>query len=201
MGLQLQVKTFKPAAASTTSVAAAQTLGGAGNLTLASAASTGAYAGTNVGSTISLTSTGNISARTFTVTGTDASGSTITEDITGPNNNTVTGSVFFSTVTQIAVDGAVGTNTSAGNGADTVGAIFTGATRVKGAQITTGGTVADISFKESSQTGTTKFFYTVATTTKDYIEPYIPDEGILFREGAFIDLPSGSVVSATVYYG
>jgi len=61
--------------------------------------------------------------------------------------------------------------------------------------------VADISFKESSQTGTTKFFYTVATTTKDYIEPYIPDEGILFREGAFIDLPSGSVVSATVYYG
>lgn len=41
----------------------------------------------------------------------------------------------------------------------------------------------------------------MATTTKDYIEPYIPDEGILFREGAFIDLPSGSVVSATVYYG
>ena len=125
MGLQLQVKTFKPAAASTTSVASAQTLGGAGNMSLATAAGTGAYAGTNVGSTISLTSTGNISARTFTVTGTDASGSTITEDITGPNNTTVTGSVFFSTVTQIAVDGAVGTNTSAGNGADTVGAIFT----------------------------------------------------------------------------
>ena len=34
MGLQLQVKTFKPAAAATASVAGAQTLGGAGNMTL-----------------------------------------------------------------------------------------------------------------------------------------------------------------------
>ena len=40
MGLQLQVKTFKPAAASTTSVAAAQTLGGAGDMTLAGTAAT-----------------------------------------------------------------------------------------------------------------------------------------------------------------
>ena len=201
MGLQLQVKTFKPAAASTTSVAAAQTLGSAGNMTLAAGASTGAFNGTNTAQVITLTSTGNISARTFTVTGTDTKGDTVTEDITGPNNSTVTGSVFFATVTQIAVDGAVGTNTSAGNGAGASGAIFTGANRVKGAQITTGGTVGDIGFKETSQTGTTKFFYTVATTTKDYIEPYIPDNGILFREGSFLDMPSGTVASATVYYG
>ena len=201
MGLQLQVKTFKPAAASTTSVAAAQTLGSAGNMTLAAGASTGAFNGTNTAQVITLTSTGNISARTFTVTGTDTKGDTVTEDITGPNNSTVTGSVFFATVTQIAVDGAVGTNKSASNGAWAYGAIFTGANRVKGAQITTGGTVGDIGFKETSQTGTTKFFYTVATTTKDYIEPYIPDNGILFREGSFLDMPSGTVASATVYYG
>ena len=40
MGLQLQVKSFKPIAASTTSVAGAQTLGGAGDMTLACTAST-----------------------------------------------------------------------------------------------------------------------------------------------------------------
>ena len=58
--------------------------------------------GSNMDTTVTLTSTGNISGVTFTVTGTDASGAAQTEDITGPNNNTVTGSKKFLTVTQIA---------------------------------------------------------------------------------------------------
>ena len=51
-------------AASTTAVAAAQTLGGAGNLTLAGGAT--GFAGTNMAQKITLTSGGNISAVTFT---------------------------------------------------------------------------------------------------------------------------------------
>tara|TARA_R100001530_G_scaffold117642_1_gene84788 strand:- start:318 stop:917 length:600 start_codon:yes stop_codon:yes gene_type:complete len=199
MGLQLQVKTFKPAAASTTSVAAAQTLGGAGNMTLAGTAAT--FNGTNTAAKVSLTSSGNISGVTFTITGTDANGDSQTDSLSGPNANTVYSTKFFGTVTQIAAGGAVGTNTSAGNSHHAAGAIFSGATRVRGAQITTGGTIDDISFIETSPAGTTKFFYTVATTTKDYMEPYIPDEGVLFRAGAYIDMPAGSVVSVTVYYG
>ena len=199
MGLQLQVKTFKPAAASTTSVAAAQTLGGAGDMTLAGTAAT--FNGTNTAALVTLTSTGNISGVTFTVTGTDINGDSQSEAVTGPNNETVFSSKFFLTVTQIAASGAVGTNTSAGNAQHAVGVIFSGATRVKGAQITTGGTVEDIKFRESSPAGTVKFFYTVATTTKDYIEPYIPDDGILFREGAYIEMLGGTTASATVYHG
>ena len=183
------------------SISQSQTPSGAGNLTINGAKASGGVATFDSARQVTITSAGNDSARTFTVTGTDTKGDTVTEDITGPNNTTVTGSVFFATVTQIAVDGAVGTNTSAGNGLGASGAIFTGANRVKGAQITTGGTVGDIGFKETSQTGTTKFFYTVATTTKDYIEPYIPDSGILFRDGSYLDMPSGTVASATVYYG
>ena len=203
MGLQLQVKTFKPAAASATSVAAAQTLGGAGNMTLTS--STVTISGTNTVALITLTSTGNISGVNFTITGTDANGDSQEETITGPNNDTVSSTKYFATITQIAASGAVGTNTSAGNSAETAGVIFAGANRVKGAQITTGGTIGDVSFALGSPTGDVLFFYTVATTTKDYIEPYIPDDGILFRKnstlGSYIKMPTGTVTSATVYYG
>ena len=91
-------KLFKAVSASTTAIAIAQTLGGAGNLNLVSSSVSD---GSNMDTTVTLTSTGNISGVTFTVTGTDASGSTITEDITGPNNTTVAGSEKFLTVTQM----------------------------------------------------------------------------------------------------
>ena len=124
-------KLFKAVSASTTAIAIAQTLGGAGNLNLVSSSVSD---GSNMDTTVTLTSTGNISGVTFTVTGTDASGSTITEDITGPNSTTVTGSTKFLTVTQIAADAAVSTNTSAGFSATsgTAGIVFAGGTRVRG---------------------------------------------------------------------
>tara|TARA_R100000988_G_C3996060_1_gene165809 strand:+ start:1192 stop:1794 length:603 start_codon:yes stop_codon:yes gene_type:complete len=200
MGLQLQVKSFKPIAASTTSVASAQTTGGAANLTLAGTAST--FNGTNTAALVSFTSTGNISGVNFTITGTDINGDAQEETRAGPNNTTVFSSKFFLTVTQIATSGAVGTNTSAGNSHHCLGAIFSGANRVKGFNATSGGTAnAEIKFRETSGAGTVKFFYSSATTTQDYLEPYIPDEGVLFRGGSYIEMVSGSVVVATVYYG
>ena len=205
MSTDVKSKTFlNSLSASTTSIAAAQTLGGAGNMTLAAAAGTGAFHQTDQACKVTLTSTGNISSVTFTVTGTDIAGNTLTEDITGPNNNTVTGTKFFNTVTQIAADGAVGTNTSAGNAAGTTGgqAVLTaGRTRVRGMHITTGGTVGNISyFNTSPVSGTSLFSFQVATTTKDYIDPYIPDDGVVFNAGAYIDIPAGTAVSVTTFF-
>ena len=98
----VKAKTFQPQSASATKIAAAQTLGGAGNMTLTGSA---VNDGSNMASTVTLTSTGNISGVTFTVTGTDASGSAATEDITGPNNNTVTGSISGTNLpTQLATN-------------------------------------------------------------------------------------------------
>lgn len=107
-----------PIAAAAASIAALQTTAGAGNLTLVSPAPT--Y--TNFAPQITLTSAGNISAVSFTITGTDADGKTISETLAGPNANTVTTTRYFSTVTRVAVNGAVGTNTS-------VGAAVTGASK------------------------------------------------------------------------
>jgi hypothetical protein len=63
---------------------------------------------------ISIESTGNLSGVTFTVTGKDADYADVSEDVTGPNNATVKTTNHFLTVSNIAVDGAVGTNVEVG---------------------------------------------------------------------------------------
>lgn len=96
-------------------IAAAQQLVGAGNLTIDGVlASSGSVSFTGGGYQLAIASTGNLSAITFTVTGTDGEGRSISEAIAGPNNNTVETSKYFKTVTQIAADGAVGTNVIVG---------------------------------------------------------------------------------------
>ena len=193
----IKAKQFKAVAADTAAIAALQTLGGAGNMTLTGSSVSD---GSNMDTTVTLTSTGNISGVTFTVTGTDASGSTITEDITGPNNTTVTGSTKFLTVTQIAADGAVSTNTSAGFTATsgTAGIVFTGATRIRGLHGVSSSTAGALIIRDGSQTGT-KLLEIDTPAAAGQVDPYIPDEGIRFRNGAYIDIGAG-YDSATIFF-
>ena len=201
MGLQLKSKTFTASTANNTSIHALATLGGAGNFpSLTTAAGDGSYNGTNVASKITLTSAGNLSTVNFTVTGTDVNGDAQSESITGLNANTISTTKFYRTVTQVAADAAVGTNTSIGNSADASGVIFAGRTRVRGAHGTSGATVGTIDFLDGSSAGTSKFSFLTATTTADYIEPYIPDDGILFKNGAYVDLPGGVAGSLTAFF-
>ncbi|MGY9058453.1 MAG: flagellar basal body rod C-terminal domain-containing protein [Candidatus Puniceispirillales bacterium] len=81
-----------------------QTIGSAGNLTISGALST--KASTLLNSLITISSVNNNASDTFTITGTDIDGVVQTETITGVNNNTVTGTKVFKTVTQIASNGA-----------------------------------------------------------------------------------------------
>jgi len=193
----IKAKQFKAVAADTAAIAALQTLAGAGNMTLTGSSVSD---GSNMDTTVTLTSTGNISGVTFTVTGTDASGSTITEDITGPNNTTVTGSTKFLTVTQIAADGAVATNTSAGFTATsgTAGIVFTGATRIRGLHGVSSSTAGALIIRDGSQTGT-KLLEIDTPAAAGQVDPYIPDEGIRFRNGAYIDIGAG-YDSATIFF-
>lgn len=118
-------------ASSTTAVCALQTTAGAGNFIIngttavniqqanwvAGTASYVPIAQLDAQRNVTLTSTGNISAVNFTITGTDQNGLPISETLAGPNNNTVTTISNFYTVTQVAVSAAVGTNTSVGSAA------------------------------------------------------------------------------------
>lgn len=89
-------------AVSTTSIATAAAYAGAGNLTL-----DGTTSFTNA-IQVGFTSAGNLSARTFTITGTDEQGAAQAEAVTGPNANTVASAKYFKTIASIAVDASTG---------------------------------------------------------------------------------------------
>lgn len=105
-----------PADVDADGIAESQTPLAAGNLTLDGAlADLGTAAVFDVsdsdsagikGRIIAITSGGNDSGRTFTITGTDPEGGTQTEAVTGPNTTTVLSAKYFQTVTSIAVDAA-----------------------------------------------------------------------------------------------
>ena len=193
MATDIKAKHFKLIGASTTHIAAAQTLGGAGNFTLAN---------TTVGNlpqTITFTSTGNISGVEMTITGTDLNGDAQTEAINGPNNNTVTSTNKFLTVTQVAADAAVGTNTSIGiTGTATEGILTPGRTRIRGLHGVSSATAGSMTFRNTSTSGS--ILLELDTPNQDdFIDPYIPDDGVVFSSGAYLDVGTG-VTSVTVFF-
>lgn len=108
-------------AADTDSVAASQTPAGASNLTLT--ASTVTF-GSDAAQKVTVTSSSNISNRSFTITGTNVYGLALVEAITGPNNNTVTTTGLFKSVTQVAISGAAAGAVLVGNSADAEGMMY-----------------------------------------------------------------------------
>ena len=105
---RLQMIDIDPVDVDTDGIAASQTpaAGGTQNLTLGGAlTSGGVYTSADGGARqLVITAAANDSARTFTVTGTDADGKAQTEAIAGPNATTAESTKYFLTVTQIAVD-------------------------------------------------------------------------------------------------
>ena len=199
-------KLFKAASADPNGICAAQTTSGAADLSLDGAQVTSGVAadGSNMASTVTITSDGSDeSGDAFEVVGTDSNGDAQTESsITGPGTSaTVTTSAAFLTVTGVSVDGALTGNVTVGFTATstTTGVLFAGRTRVRGMQGLSAGVVGNTLFKNTSITGTT--LMTVPTTgAVDSIEPYIPDNAVLFDAGAYINIPATSITGLTVFY-
>ena len=148
--------------------------------------------------TVTITSSANNSGITFTVVGTDANGAAQTSAATtGPNATTIDIAGTWLTVTSITASGAITTDISAGvkNGVAT-GTLFAGATRVRG-MTGNGAAAGHINFKNSSTTGTT--FHT-EYVRDDLIDPYIPDNGIYFPNGCYMQGTSGAVVGLSVFF-
>lgn len=103
-GLQLQ-------AAVNNAACLDQTKASAGSLILNGTSVVNGVAVFNAAYLVTVTSTGNDSTRTYTITGTTAAGVPMSETITGPNIATVSTTRYFKTVTDVAVvgGGTVGT--------------------------------------------------------------------------------------------
>ena len=105
------VSSLQLSAAVDNAVCLAQTRGTAGALTINGGNAVNGVAIFNAAYAVTVTSTGNDSTRTYTITGTNAAGNALTETITGPNATTVSTTSAFLTVTEILVvgGGTVGT--------------------------------------------------------------------------------------------
>ena len=156
----------------------------------------------NLTETITIYSSADNSGRTFDIVGTDGNGDAQTETLTGPGAGaTVNSASKYATVTSIVASGSITTDIQAGIlGTGTLtGSIFAGRTRVRGKQGASKAAAGNIVFKNTSITGTT--LMTVPTTgAVDSIEPYIPDNAVLFDAGAYITVAAAAVTGLTVFY-
>ena len=200
---QVKAKTFAASGANTTAICANQTNSGSGSMNLTN--TDGVLVPGNLGTTVTIISTASDSNSgiTFDVTGMGVDGSEVSQTgITGPaGTSTVTTTTVFVSVTSITHSGTC-TNVSCGITATTTGTgvVFAGRTRVRGMHIVPSGTAGLIDFKNTSSSGT-KLLEIGVHTDQTPVDPYIPDDGVLFDAGSFINLGSTDLAtSITVFY-
>ena len=181
-------------------ISVAATLSGSGNLTLGGALTSGGSATFNAGRIVTLLSAGDDSGDTFTVTGTDVNGDAQTEEITGANAGTATGSKYFKTVTQIATDGGSAGNVSAGINNSAADVVFAGRSRLKGIRIMDSATAGTLVFPTTSPTGTTTLQLSTVASATVIDDVTIPAEGVLFTAGIYIQYTQSTFTTATVFH-
>jgi hypothetical protein len=187
-------------AANTDGVCESQTPagGGAQDLTIDGAQASGGVATFTAARLITIASTGADDGRTFTVTGTDVNGNAQTETITGPDTATVTGTLYFRTVTTVSVDDDTAGAIIVGMTNDAFDVIFAERARLKGAFIVNSATAGVVTFTNGSATGTEKLkLGTVASATAER-DVTIPDEGVLFENGCYLPYTAGTTVFTNI---
>ena len=142
----------------------------------------------------------NMPGKISQITQPDLIGIQYTRDELAPGIRTVDPIVSDpNTITSVA-DAAVATNTSAGFTATTgtQGILTAGATRVRGMHGVSSSTAGALILRNTSQSGT-KLLEIDTPAAAGQVDPYIPDEGIRFRDGAYIDISAG-YDSATIFF-
>jgi hypothetical protein len=134
---------------------------------------------------------------TYTVIGTDGMGNSISEGITGPTGGATVNSVlFYHTIVSITGNGAASVDITAGVLITGIHAqIWGGRTRLRGMHgvIATADTFL---FKNTSSTGDNVM---ILTADAGDLDPYIPDDGVLFTDGCYLPFDNTDITGLTVY--
>jgi len=169
------------AAASANAICLSQTPAAAGALTLNGALVVSGVAIMDNSRRVLITAAGNESAKTFTVTGIGANGSTVSEIITGPNATTAQSVLDYKTVTSITISAAA------------AGAITVGTSGVGGSSWVVFDAFAPSFISlQCNVTGTIN--YTVQTTLND---PYDPITPVAPASVVWVNSSDSAVVGAT----
>jgi hypothetical protein len=180
------------------SVAAA--VGNNAALTIGGALASGGSCTFDAGRIVTILSAGNDAAKSFTVTGTDVNGDAQTESITGANAGTATGTKYFKTVSGISAVGNPAGNVSAGINNSAADVVFAGRARLQGLNLVCSGNAGNIDFLTTSPIGTSLFklgSVGSATTTRDIT---IPDNGLLFTDGIYIQYTQSTFGTMTAFF-
>jgi len=158
--------------------------------------------GTNTARKITATTLGDESGITVTIVGTDENGDALTEVINLPGSASTTSGTTgaFLTITSATVSAQPAANVSLGMTADVFGGIFAGRTRVRQANVASGGAIGSVEVKNGSITGTTQLTLRTQATEGDISTVNIPQDGILYTSGAYISFSEVNCNSVTVYF-
>jgi|TARA_R110000787_G_scaffold54342_3_gene126474 hypothetical protein len=181
-------------------ISAAASVGNNAALTLGGALTSGGSATFDSGRVITILSAGDDSAKSFTVVGTDVNGDAQTESITGANDGTATGSSYFKTVTSITAVGNPAGNVSAGVNASAADVIFAGRSRLKGVFLTSTATAGTADFLTTSPSGTSVFKLSSVSDADATRDVTIPDDGVVFSAGIYIQYTVSTFLTATVFH-
>ena len=145
---------------------------------------------------------GDESTITVTIVGTDVNGDAATEVITLPGSATTTAgtTTFFQTITSATVSAQPAANVSLGMTDDVAGSIFAGRTRVRQMQVSSGGTAGNVEVRDSSTVGTTGITVRTTDTANDNTTINIPQDGVLFKNGAFVTFAETECTAVTAYF-
>jgi len=176
---------------------------GVGNnaaLVIGGALASGGAVALDSGRVVTILSAGNDAAKSFTVTGTDVNGDAQTESITGANAGTATGSKYFKTISGISAVGNPAGNVSAGINNSAADVIFAGRARLQGINMVCSATAGTLNFLKTSPTGTNIFklgSVASATVTRDIT---VPDNGLLFDNGIYIQYTRSTFGTITAFH-
>tara|TARA_R110002050_G_scaffold165733_1_gene296166 strand:+ start:52 stop:666 length:615 start_codon:yes stop_codon:yes gene_type:complete len=181
-------------------ISAAAAVGNNAALTIGGALADGGSCTFDAGRVVTILSAGDDSAKSFTVVGTDVNGDSQTESITGANAGTATGSNYFKTVASITAVGNPAGNVSAGVNASAADVVFAGRARFQGINLVCTATAGVLDFLTTSPTGTSLFkvgTVASATVTRDLT---IPDEGVVFSSGIYVQYTVATFNTMTVFH-
>jgi len=181
-------------------ISVAASVGNNAALTIGGALASGGAVALSHGRIVTILSAGNDAAKSFTVTGTDVNGDSQTESITGANAGTATGTSYFLTISGISAVGNPAGNVSAGVNASAADVVFAGRSRLKGVFLTSTATAGTADFLTTSPSGTSVLKLSSVSDADATRDVTIPDDGVVFSDGIYIQYTVSTFLTATVFH-
>ena len=200
MSSDIQSTFVEAATADPDGISTAAAVGNNASLVIGGALASGGAVTFDEPRNITILSAADDSGISFTATGTDETGSAVTESITGADTGTATGSTFFTTISSIAAVGNPAGNVSAGSGTSIAAPIFRGRMRLRGSYAVTTATAGTITFREGSSTGSIRMQFNTVASANTTQYPDVPDDGIVFAGGGYVLYTQTHLSSMTVFY-